>query len=92
MGLVSAFNVSLHCPLLTSTDASDVLRQLGAFQAHEVDPAVALLDEETPIKRLFMLLEMARHGAWRGTGSAEGGPGGRFPANGGSRAWRISRG
>ena len=71
MGLVSAFNVSLHCPLLTSTDASHVLRQLGAFQAHELEPAVALLDEETPIKKLFMLLEMARHGGG-GAASADG--------------------
>ena len=52
-------------------DASHVLRQLGAFQAHELEPAVALLDEETPIKKLFMLLEMARHGGG-GAASADG--------------------
>ena len=50
---------------------SNVLRQLGAFQAHELEPAVALLDEETPIKKLFMLLEMARHGGG-GAASADG--------------------
>jgi vesicle-fusing ATPase len=66
MGLVSAFNVVLHCPLLTSEDAKHVLHQLDAFQAHELEPAVALLDEETPIKKLFMLLEMARHGGGGG--------------------------
>ena len=62
MGLLSVFNVTLHCPLLTSTDAKAVLSQLDTFQAHELDSAVALLDSETPIKKLFMLLEMARHG------------------------------
>lgn len=67
MGLTATFNVSLHCPLLTQTDAKVVLSQLGAFEPHELDPAVAMLDHETPIKRLFMLLEMARHGG--GTGA-----------------------
>ena len=71
MGLTSAFNVSLHCPLLTSNGREVVLHQLGAFQPHELDPAVAILDEETPIKKLFMLLEMARHGGG-GAASADG--------------------
>ena len=47
-----------------------MLSQLGAFEPHELDPAVAMLDHETPIKRLFMLLEMARHGAGAGAESA----------------------
>lgn len=79
MGLTAAFNVSLHCPLLSGDDARRVLSQLGAFEPHEVDPAVALLDHETPIKRLFMLLEMARHGAGGGMGGAEGGAEGKIP-------------
>jgi vesicle-fusing ATPase len=70
MGLTATFNVSLHCPLLTQRDAKVVLSQLGAFEPHELDPAVAMLDHETPIKRLFMLLEMARHGAGAGAESA----------------------
>ena len=70
MGLTATFNVSLHCPLLTQTDAKVVLSQLGAFEPHELDPAVAMLDHETPIKRLFMLLEMARHGGGTGAESA----------------------
>ena len=61
-GLTATFNVSLHCPLLSSPDSKAVLGQLATFEAHELDAAVALLDEQTPIKKLFMLLEMARHG------------------------------
>jgi vesicle-fusing ATPase len=71
MGLTAAFNVSLHCPLLNAKDAEAVLKQLGAFEPHEVDAAVALLDHETPIKKLFMLLEMARHGAGIGGAGAD---------------------
>ena len=48
MGLVSAFNVSLHCPLLTSTDVTTCCAS-WARSAHELGPAVALLDE-VPIK------------------------------------------
>ena len=68
MGLTATFNVSLHCPLLGGDDARAVLAQLAVFEAHELDAAVALLDEQTPIKRLFMLLEMARHGGGGGRG------------------------
>lgn len=72
MGLTAAFNVALHCPLLNPQDATAVLRQLSVFAPHEIDAAVALLDEQTPIKRLFMLLEMARHGG-QGDGGMSGG-------------------
>ena len=48
MGLVSAFNVVLHCPLLTSEDAKHVLRKQA--RSGWLEPAVALLDEETPIR------------------------------------------
>ena len=62
MGLLSVFNVTLHCPLLSPENVKQVLAQLDAFKTHEIDSAVALLEPETPIKKLFMLLEMARHG------------------------------
>ena len=84
MGLTATFNVSLHCPLLTQRDAKVVLSQLETFEPHELDPAVAMLDHETPIKRLFMLLEMARHGAGLGRSPRE-----RSRWSGGSRAWRT---
>ena len=47
------------------------------FELHELDAACALLDEQTPIKKLFMLLEMARHGGGSdGGGGGSGGDGG----------------
>ena len=50
------------------------------FELHELDQACALLDEQTPIKKLFMLLEMARHGG----GDGGGGGGGDGGAGGGA--------
>ena len=47
-----------------------VLAAIDAFAPAELDSAVALLDTEMPIKRLLMLLEMARQGAG---GSAKSG-------------------
>jgi vesicle-fusing ATPase len=88
MGLLSVFNVTLHCPLLSPENVKQVLAQLDAFKTHEIDSAVALLEPETPIKKLFMLLEMARHGGG-GTPRARTGT---SPSNGGSRAWKTWRG
>jgi hypothetical protein len=40
-GLTATFNVSLHCPLLSSPDSKAVLGQLATFEPHELDAAVA---------------------------------------------------
>ena len=72
MGLLSVFNVTLHCPLLSPENVKQVLAQLDAFKTHEIDSAVALLEPEPPIKKLFMLLEMARHGGVGDTQGADG--------------------
>jgi vesicle-fusing ATPase len=80
MGLTATFNVSLHCPLLGGEEGKKVLSQIGAFEPHELDAAVALLDEQTPIKKLFMLLEMARHGGGGGGGgNGDAEDGGKIP-------------
>ena len=56
------------------------MSQIGAFEPHELDAAVALLDEQTPIKKLFMLLEMARHGGGGGGGGdGDAEDGGKIP-------------
>lgn len=66
MGLNAAFNVSLHVPELSPNETATVLSHLGAFSATDLPNACqalqALAGERVPIKRLFMLLEMARHG------------------------------
>ena len=66
MGLNAAFNVSLHVPELSPSETSAVLAELGAFDAVDLPRACqalqALTGDRVPIKRLFMLLEMARHG------------------------------
>ena len=97
MGLTATFNVSLHCPLLGGEEGKKVLSQIGAFEPHELDAAVALLDEQTPIKKLFMLLEMARHGGGGGGGGdGDAEDGGKIPlerwnrVHGGSA--RVSQG
>ena len=45
-----------------------VLKHTGAFAAEEVEGAVAMLEPNMPIKRLLMLLEMARAGGGSGDG------------------------
>ena len=66
MGLNQAFNVSLHVPMLSLGETTEVLTQLNAFASDEIPQACqaleALMGDQVPIKRLFMLLEMARHG------------------------------
>ena len=66
MGLDSAFNVCLHVPALNPGETTSVLTQLGAFAPDALPRAYQALEafagSQIPIKRLFMLLEMARHG------------------------------
>ncbi|KAL4857940.1 Vesicle-fusing ATPase [Chlorella vulgaris] len=63
MELASAFNVALHVPRLTQPEQRSVLQQLGAFAGPDLDIAVAELpDLEVPIKRLLLLLDLARQG------------------------------
>ncbi|KAK9813277.1 hypothetical protein WJX72_011798 [[Myrmecia] bisecta] len=61
MEVVSAFNVVTHVPRLKPQEVATVLLALDAFNPQEVDLAVAsLLEKEIPIKRLLLLVEMAR--------------------------------
>jgi vesicle-fusing ATPase len=70
MAVTATFNVVLNVPVLAPDDTRRVLAAIDAFAPAELDSAVALLDTEMPIKRLLMLLEMARQGAG---GSAKSG-------------------
>mmetsp|Transcript_5408 Transcript_5408/g.18799 ORF Transcript_5408/g.18799 Transcript_5408/m.18799 type:complete len:728 (-) Transcript_5408:177-2360(-) len=76
MGISGAFNVVVNVPALGMEDTKRALQHLDAFEPAELDTAISMLDEEVPIKRLLMLLEVARHSAG---GGAEGAEGGRIP-------------
>lgn len=63
MGVTDTFNTCLHVSALREPAIRAVLQQQKAFRPEEVDMAVAnILEAELPIKRLLMLLEMARQG------------------------------
>jgi vesicle-fusing ATPase len=50
-----------------------VLKELDVFDPADVDHAVTALDEEIPIKRLLMLIEMAAQGGDEGADVYKGG-------------------
>lgn len=60
MAVTAVFNVVLNVPVLDGDDTRRVLHHEDAFAPEDVESALALLDSEMPIKRLLMLLEMAR--------------------------------
>ncbi|CAG9465335.1 unnamed protein product [Pedinophyceae sp. YPF-701] len=68
MEVTSAFNVVLRAHNLSTDDAARVLVAEGAFPEAEAERAAAMLGDSVPIKRLLLLVEMARH--------AHGGKGG----------------
>lgn len=70
LGVADAFNVVVNVPTLGPVESKAVLEGVGAFSPHELDAAVAMLDDAMPIKRLLMLLEVARHS---GGGEGDGG-------------------
>jgi vesicle-fusing ATPase len=72
MAVTATFNVVLNVPVLAPDDTRRVLAAIDAFAPAELDSAVALLDSEMPIKRLLMLLEMARQGGEGGGKAAAG--------------------
>jgi len=62
MEVVGVFNVSLTVPNLRVPEMTRVLTAENAFTTpEEAQRAAAMLGEQVPIKRLLMLLEMARH-------------------------------
>ncbi|OAE30121.1 hypothetical protein AXG93_1112s1390 [Marchantia polymorpha subsp. ruderalis] len=62
MDVVSAFNVAVHVPMLNHEDIKKVLAGLNVFAPRDVDSALAVLDEEMPIKKLLTLVEMSAQG------------------------------
>jgi len=77
----AAFNVMLNVPRLREPEAREVLVGLDAFAPEEVDMAIAaLMEPEVPVKRLLMLLEMARQARDEGGGRVS------VPSGDGSRS------
>lgn len=63
MELAETFNVALHVPALMRDEIKAVLEHVGAFKPGvELDAAVQELQGLTPIKKLLLLLDLARQG------------------------------
>ena len=62
MDVAQTFNVALHVPVLSREEMRTVLGQLGAFAGQDLEAAVLEVGEGVPIKRLLLLLDLARQG------------------------------
>ena len=63
MGVSSTFNVQLHVPQLSRSEMKQVLLHLRAFASeYDTDIAVQEVPENTSIKKLLLLLDLARQG------------------------------
>ncbi|KAK6934261.1 CDC48, domain 2 [Dillenia turbinata] len=69
VGLRDAFSVTYHVPTLNKEDAGKVLEQLNVFSGDDVDSAAETLND-MPIKKLYMVIEMAAQGAQGGGAEA----------------------
>jgi vesicle-fusing ATPase len=69
VGICDAFSVTYHVPLLKTEDAKKVLQQLNVFAAEDIDSASEALND-MPLKKLYMLVEMAAQGEHGGSSEA----------------------
>ncbi|XP_048132413.1 vesicle-fusing ATPase-like isoform X2 [Rhodamnia argentea] len=69
VGLCDNFSITHHVPTLKSEDAKKVLEQLNVFSEDDVQEAAEALND-MPIKKLYMLIEMAAHGEHGGAAEA----------------------
>ncbi|KAK6946718.1 CDC48, domain 2 [Dillenia turbinata] len=69
VGLRDAFSVTYHVPTINKEDARKVLEQLNVFSEDDVDYAAEALND-MPIKKLYMVIEMAAQGAQGGGAEA----------------------
>ncbi|KAA3478007.1 vesicle-fusing ATPase-like [Gossypium australe] len=69
VGICDAFSVTYHLPTLRTADAKKVLKQLNVFAEGDVDAAAEALND-MPIKKLYMLIEMAAQGEQGGAAEA----------------------
>ncbi|KAF8411147.1 hypothetical protein HHK36_003690 [Tetracentron sinense] len=69
IGICDAFSVTYHVPTLKTEDAKKVLTQLNVFAEDNIDAAAEALND-MPIKKLYMLIEMAAQGERGGAAEA----------------------
>ncbi|KAJ6852830.1 vesicle-fusing ATPase-like [Iris pallida] len=69
LGICDAFSVTYHVPTLKKEDAKKVLEGLNVFADNDIDSASEALDN-MPIKKVYMLVEMAAQGATGGSSEA----------------------
>ncbi|OVA07765.1 AAA+ ATPase domain [Macleaya cordata] len=69
LGMSDAFSVTYHVPTLRTADARKVLEHLNVFAEGDIDAAAEALND-MPIKKLYMLIEMAAQGEQGGDSEA----------------------
>lgn len=69
VGLQDAFSVTYNVPTLKTEDAKKVLKQLKVFSEEDIDAAAEALND-MPIKRIYMVIEMAAQGEHGGGAEA----------------------
>merc|ERR1711968_246034 len=65
MDLAGAFSVSVRVPTLSRDEIVEVFRQLDCFMPGDVDNCAAIFQDGIGIKRLMIMVEMARQEAAR---------------------------
>lgn len=69
VGICDAFSVTYHVPTLKTEDAKRVLEHLKVFSEDDIDAAAEALND-MPIKKLYMVVEMAAQGEHGGGAEA----------------------
>lgn len=69
VGICDSFSVTYSVPTLRTEDAKKVLNQLNVFSEDDVESAAEALND-MPIKKLYMLIEMAAQGEHGGSAEA----------------------
>ncbi|XP_008792269.1 vesicle-fusing ATPase-like [Phoenix dactylifera] len=69
LGICDAFSVTYHVPTLDKADARKVLQGLHVFAEDDIDLAAEAL-HDMPLKKLYMLVEMAAQGSMGGSAEA----------------------
>ncbi|KAK7400570.1 hypothetical protein VNO78_11780 [Psophocarpus tetragonolobus] len=69
IGFCDTFSVTYHVPTLNTKDAKMVLQQLNVFSDEDIDSAAEALND-MPIRKLYMLIEMAAQGQQGGSAEA----------------------
>ncbi|KAK7319678.1 hypothetical protein RJT34_04401 [Clitoria ternatea] len=69
VGFRDTFSVTYHVPTLNTNDAKKVLEQLNVFSDEDIESAAEALND-MPIRKLYMLIEMAAQGEEGGSAEA----------------------